>query len=106
LPEAEHVMIVGNGRKFVSALITGGLSQGTAGIAIEKANLQLPHYKQVCRFYLCPEPFSEMNGLLTANRKLRRAAIEEHFREEIEALYRVTSRPISAIGSNDREQEN
>ncbi len=106
LPEAEHVMIVGNGRKFVSALITGGLSQGTAGIAIEKANLQLPHYKQVCRFYLCPEPFSEMNGLLTANRKLRRAAIEEHFREEIEALYRVTSRPISAIGSNDRGQEN
>jgi long-chain acyl-CoA synthetase len=106
LPQAEQVMIVGNGRKFVSALITGRLSQESASVAVEKVNLQLPHYKQVRRFYLCPEPFSEMNGLLTTNLKLRRAAIEDRFREEIEALYREALQPIDVTGSNDREREN
>ncbi|HVN77587.1 MAG TPA: AMP-binding protein [Terriglobia bacterium] len=103
LPEAEHVMVVGNGRKFISALITGQMNQKSAAMAVEKLNLQLPHYKQVRRFYLCPEPFSEMKGFLTVNRKLRRSAIEEHYREEIEALYLVASQPIDATGNTNRE---
>ena len=96
LPEAEHVMIFGNGRKFLSAIITGGISQQSAQLAIEKANEQLPHYKQVRRFYLSPEPFSVENGLLTGYRKLRRAAIEERFKEEIETLYQEMPPPKNA----------
>jgi long-chain acyl-CoA synthetase len=87
LPEAEHVMMVGNGRKFVSVIITGSANGDTVRSALEKVNRQLPHYKQIRRFILSPEPFTVENGLLTANRKLRRATIEGQFKKEIEDLY-------------------
>jgi long-chain acyl-CoA synthetase len=101
LPEAEHVMMVGNGRRFVSAIITGCTGEDAARSAIEKANRQLPHYKQIRRFLLSPEPLTVENGLLTANRKLRRAAIEERFKQEIEALYGERSLPTSSVESSE-----
>ncbi len=88
LPAAEHVVLVGNGRKFVSALITGHIPEGLADSAIQKVNQQLSHYKQIRRFYICQELFTIENGLLTVNRKLRRALIAERFKEQIESLYR------------------
>jgi long-chain acyl-CoA synthetase len=101
LPEAEHVMLAGNGRKFISAIITGCVSEGAVSSAIEEMNLQLPHYKQIRRFILSPERFTVENGLLTANRKLRRAAIEGRFRLEIEDIYRESS--LSPGGGKNRK---
>jgi long-chain acyl-CoA synthetase len=87
LPEAEHVMAVGNGRKFLSVIVTGNLSPAQIESALSSVNQALPHYKQIRRFVRSPEPFTVESGLLTANRKLKRALIEAHFRSEIEALY-------------------
>ena len=87
LPEAEHVMAVGNGRKFLSVIVTGNLSPAQIESALNNVNQGLPHYKQIRRFVRSPEPFTVESGLLTANRKLKRALIEAHFRSEIEALY-------------------
>jgi len=87
LPEAEHVMAVGNGRKFLSVIVTGNLSPAQIESALKNVNQGLPHYKQIRRFVRSPEPFTVESGLLTANRKLKRALIEAHFRSEIEALY-------------------
>jgi long-chain acyl-CoA synthetase len=87
LPETEHVMVVGNGRKFLSVIVTGNLSSAQIESALNNVNQALPHYKQIRRFVRSPEPFTVENGLLTANRKLKRALIEAHFRCEIEALY-------------------
>ena len=87
LPEAEHVMAVGNGRKFLSVIVTGNLSPAQIESALSNVNQTLPHYKQIRRFVRSPEPFTVESGLLTANRKLKRALIEAHFRSEIEALY-------------------
>ena len=87
LPEAEHVMAVGNGRKFLSVIVTGNLSLAQIESALNNVNQGLPHYKQIRRFVRSPEPFTVESGLLTANRKLKRALIEAHFRSEIEALY-------------------
>jgi len=56
--------------------------------ALDLVNSELPHYRQVRGFTILPEAFAPENNLLTENGKLRREAINEKFREEIEQMYR------------------
>lgn len=88
LPGAKQVVLVGNGRSYLAALITGSVGDREAEAAIESVNQRLPHYKRVHAFHLCEEPFTVENGLLTANGKLRRAAIEARYKDQIERMYR------------------
>ncbi len=91
LPNAQQVMLVGNGRTHLAALVTGEVTRTTVEAALEKMNAQLPHYKRVHAFHLYREPFTIENGLLTANGKLRRDAIVLRYSQEIEALYQEAS---------------
>ena len=87
LADAKQVMLVGNGRAHLAALVTGEVTRSEVESVLEKTNAQLPHYKRVRAFHLLKEPFTIENGLLTANGKLRREAITARYRQEIEALY-------------------
>lgn len=89
LAGAQQVVLVGNGRGYLAALITGSVAAKDVLLALETVNAQLPHYKQVRAFHVCPEPFSIENGLLTANGKLKRDAIAARWRDEIEEMYRA-----------------
>jgi len=89
LPGAQQVVLVGNGRGYLSAIITGKVSQLEAQAALDAVNPQLPHYKQVRAFHVHAEPFSVENGLLTANGKLKRDLIAARLQLVIEEMYGV-----------------
>jgi long-subunit acyl-CoA synthetase (AMP-forming) len=89
LSETEQALLVGNGRKFLSVIVTGNMPTERIVTALEKVNLGLPHYKQVHKFHLSAEAFTVENGLLTANQKMKRSVIEARYRREIDAIYQV-----------------
>jgi long-chain acyl-CoA synthetase len=89
LPAAQQVVIVGNGRGYLSAIVTGSVSNDQVQAVLDVVNPQLPHYKQVRAFCVRSEPFSIDNGLLTANGKLKRDLISNRMQNEIEDMYRV-----------------
>jgi long-chain acyl-CoA synthetase len=89
LPGAQQIVLMGNGRGFLSMIVTGNVTQEQVQAAIDAVNLQLPHYKQVRAFHIHTEPFSIENGLLTANGKLKRDLIAARLQPEIEEMYGV-----------------
>jgi long-chain acyl-CoA synthetase len=88
IPAAQQVVIFGNARSFLTALVTGDVVLGEVEAAVSEVNLGLPHYRQVRAFHIESQPLTVESGLLTANGKLRRDAIATHFRDAIESMYR------------------
>jgi long-chain acyl-CoA synthetase len=90
LPNAIQVVIVGNGRGYLAALVTGKVASDKIQAALDLVNHGLPHYRQVRAFHLIEEAFTIESGLLTANGKLKRDLIAEGFRGEIDAMYQAS----------------
>jgi long-chain acyl-CoA synthetase len=97
LTGAQQIVLVGNGRGYLCALVTGAVEAKAVQSALDIVNSELPHYRQVRSFMILCDAFTPENGLLTANGKLRRDAINEKFREEIEQMYR---KQAAAAGGN------
>jgi len=89
LPEAQNVVVMGNGRGYLTAIITGNVSSQNVQSALDAVNPELPHYKQVRAFFLRSDAFSIESGMLTVNGKLKRDVIAVRMKNEIEEMYRV-----------------
>jgi long-chain acyl-CoA synthetase len=89
LPQAQQVVVVGNGRGYLTAIVTGSVTPEHVQAALDVVNPDLPHYKQVRAFYVQTEPFSIENGCLTVNGKLKRDVIAARMNSEIEEMYGV-----------------
>jgi len=89
LPAAQFAVVVGNGRSYLTLLVTGEVTAEGVQTAIDTVNPTLPHYKQVRAFRMIKQPFTIENGLLTANGKLKRDLIAKRFQPQIEEMYIV-----------------
>jgi long-chain acyl-CoA synthetase len=87
LPTAQHVVIVGNGRGYLCAFVIGAVEPQAVQSALDAVNPSLPHYRQIRNYTIVREALTPENGLLTANGKLRRDAINTRFASEINSMY-------------------
>ena len=94
---AQQVVVVGNGRGYLCALVTGAVEGPAVQAALDHVNSDLPHYRQVRNFLVLRDAFTPESGLLTANGKLRRDAINARFRDEIDQMYK---KQAAAAGGN------
>ncbi len=110
-----QVVIHGEGRAFVSALLTinheelrswaqerglGRLSYGELarhhetrrliGSVVERVNLSLAKHERIRRFELLPQDFSVETGELTPSLKVKRRFVQTRYRDVIESLYDQT----------------
>ncbi|MBT4034954.1 MAG: AMP-binding protein [Candidatus Marinimicrobia bacterium] len=119
-PEIEHIVIYGDAKKYLVALITlnenfirqkfQALDPDTAKWksivnrpevikliqkAVDQVNNTLPSFETIKYFHISDQHFSPANGLLTAALKLRRKAAIEQFRSQLDDLYIVHTDAIS-----------
>jgi long-subunit acyl-CoA synthetase (AMP-forming) len=96
-PAIAQAWVFGEARPWVAALITPAPGQSDAALdaAINRVNRALPGYAQVQRWTRASEPFSQGNGELTANGRLRRAALAARYQAAIDNLYQEETHALS-----------
>jgi long-chain acyl-CoA synthetase len=115
-PQLSQVLVHGEGRPYVVALVTldPGLlrawadARGLSGLApealarhsdvvalvedaVERMNRRLPRFATVKRLAILPAELSEVAGELTPSQKVRRKVVEARHRRVLDALYEVDS---------------
>jgi long-chain acyl-CoA synthetase len=80
-------MVVGHARPYLSVIVAGTVNSQAVQEALDKLNQELPHYRRLRKFYVAPEAFTVDNGLLTANQKLKRSAVEQRYAQQIQGMY-------------------
>jgi long-chain acyl-CoA synthetase len=88
-----QAMVIGDGQAQLGALLVtakDGLSDEVIQAGITSANQALPDYAQIKHWLLADEPFTQINGLATANGRLKRDLIKNKFNDQIELLYANT----------------
>lgn len=113
-----QVAVIGDGRKYVSALIVPDFEELGAWASKHKIKFKnneelvnspkvhemlekliseyqkdLASYEQIKRFVLLPRPFSMENGELTNTLKIKRAVVNKRYAKLIDAMYAVDYRP-------------
>lgn len=108
-PFIEQMMVIGNGRKFVSALIVPNFGQvkKTLGISesdnnkiikmpdvialiqkqLDKYNPLFSHPEQVKKFELLPDEWTIDGGELTPSLKIKRKFVEQKYTKTVEGMY-------------------
>ncbi len=93
-PVVSQALVVGDRRPYIVALITLEGASGSSAEAerevrriVDRVNENLSRFEQIKRFAILPRDFSSEEGEVTPTLKLKRRVCEEHFADEIEALY-------------------
>ena len=88
----EQVMVIGEGRPQLGMLVVSELTDDQE--LVNRANVRLadfPGWVSIHHVKRISEPWSVENGFMTPTLKLKRSKIEEHWADEIEAMYKRPS---------------
>jgi long-chain acyl-CoA synthetase len=88
IPGISEAVLIGEERPYCTALLWQEAEIPDLELRIEALNRSLSHPEQIRRYRLIERPLSIGAGELTPNLKVKRGAVEEHFREIIEEMYR------------------
>jgi long-chain acyl-CoA synthetase len=96
LPHVEEVMLVGEGRPYLSALlwVDEDYSPGKIAQEIFKINKDLSRPEQVKKWAIISNDLTIEGGDLTANMKLKRETITTRYQNVITALYQGADNPL------------
>jgi long-chain acyl-CoA synthetase len=88
-PRILNAVVIGDARKFPSALIVPAKGASREDVAKEVAALNetLPHHEQIKKFELVEMDFSIEGGELTPTMKVRRRVVEQKYKALIDAIY-------------------
>jgi long-chain acyl-CoA synthetase len=111
-PHVAQVLVHGDRRNYVSALVTldreamgtWAKEQGLAALpfeelvrrpeardlvqrAFDKVNAAMPRFATVKRFAILPAEFTEATGEVTPSQKLKRKVIEQRYRDVLDGMY-------------------
>ncbi len=91
IPGVAEAVLIGEMRPYCTALLwledPAIERDGRLAARIEAMNAALSHPEQIRRYTVIDEPLRISAGELTPNLKIRRAAVEAHWRREIEEMY-------------------
>ena len=118
LPLVEHGLVCGDGRHFLTALLTLKpdvlnaflVSRGVSGVAgaaacqhplvlaelqkgIDAINQNQAHVAWIRKFTVLAEPLSIDTGALTATMKIKRKVVFDRYRDEVEKMYANSGQP-------------
>lgn len=99
--ELRQCAVFGDDKPFCAAVVVADSSQTDIGSIIERINRELPDYARIQGWIAADEPFSVGNGLLTANGRPRREAIERRYRRQLDAIYGISQPSPKGIDMND-----
>lgn len=108
-PYIEHLVVYGDGKKYLTALVTlhpqpvrDALNepdlpwadllateplQQMVKAQIQQVNARLASYETIKKYWICPQPLTVEDHLLTSSFKIRRKAIYEKYGSRMDLLY-------------------
>ena len=88
-PKIHEAVVVGDGKKFIAALIIpeGSATQAEIAAEVERINGSLAQFEKIKRFEMIPNDLSVENGTLTPSLKVKRKVMAERYRDTIERMF-------------------
>ena len=94
IPGAQQVVVVGHGRSYLAALVTGDVQRENAEKELARLNGAMPHYRQIRALHLEPKPLDHRKRLAHRQRQAaprgRRGALPRGDRGHVPAEGRMT----------------
>lgn len=85
----EQVVVIGEGRHYLVLLAVAKSADEQELLRLANQRIKhLPRYARIRRVIAVTEPWNSENGLLTPTLKIKRNAVCERYRQQIEAAYR------------------